>query len=267
MVDTAFSGLPRLLRWMGFSNMSLPPVVRGVRLVHGDAVQGARVASPTFVERAYDYLLSMILSVQIAPGERISIDKVARKLDISQTPVREALSQLEAERLVLRTPNVGYRASPPMNRTEMHEVYTLRMLIEPYVAEQAARNMDDASLAALRSIEEQMVSVEAGDERSYARFAEADARLHRLIADGSGNRLIAETIERLHAHLQIFRSLYHTNAPEEAAVEHKHLIDALSRRDPEAAGAAMRDHLIASERRMDVATALLDEAGKDIAEG
>ncbi|MDE1918282.1 MAG: GntR family transcriptional regulator [Sphingomonadales bacterium] len=246
--------------------MSLPPVVRGVRLVQGDAGQGARAASPTFVERAYDYLLSMILSVQIAPGERIAIDKVARKLDISQTPVREALSQLEAERLVLRTPNVGYRASPPMNRSEMHEVYTLRMLIEPYVAEQAARHMDEASLAVLRGIEEEMGTLEAGDERSYARFAEADARLHRQIADGCGNRLIAETIERLHAHLQIFRSLYRTNAPEEAAVEHRQLIAALSRRDPEAAGAAMREHLIASERRMDLATATLSDAGEDVVE-
>jgi DNA-binding GntR family transcriptional regulator len=215
---------------------------------------------PTFVERAYDYLLSMILSVQIAPGERIAIDKVARKLDISQTPVREALSQLEAERLVLKTPNVGYRASPPMSPAEVREVYTFRMLIEPYVAEQAARNMDDATLAELHSIEEQMGSVEAGDERSYARFAEADARLHRLIADGSGNRLIADTIGRLHAHLQIFRSLFSTNAPEEAALEHRALIAALAARDPEAAHAAMRDHLTASERRMELATGPAREA-------
>ena len=234
--------------------MSLPPVVRGVRPVHGDA-DGARAATPTFVERAYEHLLSMILTVQIAPGERIAIDKVARQLDISQTPVREALSQLEAERLVLRTPNVGYRASPPMSRSEVHEVYTLRLLIEPYVAAEAARHMDDASLAVLKDIEEQMAAVDDGDERSYARFAAADAQLHRLIADGSGNRLIAETIERLHAHLQIFRSLYRTNAPEEAAAEHKRIIAALCARDPEGAEAALRDHLIASEKRMDLATA------------
>lgn len=243
----------RLQDGLGFSDMSLPPVVRGLHAVPRDAAEAVPLP-PTFVERAYDYLLSMILSVQIAPGERIAIDKVARKLDISQTPVREALSQLEAERLVLKTPNVGYRASPPMSPSEVREVYTFRMLIEPYVAEQAARNMDDDSLAVLHSIEEQMGTVEEGDERSYARFAEADARLHRLIADGSGNRLIADTIERLHAHLQIFRSLYRTNAPEEAAVEHRRLIAALAARDPEAAHAAMRDHLVASERRMELVT-------------
>jgi DNA-binding FadR family transcriptional regulator len=96
------------------------------------------------------------------------------------------------------------------------------------------------------------------------RFAEADARLHRLIADGSGNRLIADTIERLHAHLQIFRSLYRTNAPEEAAVEHRRLIAALAARDPEAAHAAMRDHLVASERRMELVTTPAGAARKGL---
>jgi DNA-binding GntR family transcriptional regulator len=233
--------------------MSLPPVVRGVPLGLRESGDGARAVAQTFVERAYDHLLSMILSVQIAPGERIAIDKVARQLEISQTPVREALSQLEAERLVIRTPNVGYRASPPMSSSEVHEIYTLRLLIEPYAAAEAARRMDDKALAALKDIEEEMASVEAGDERSYARFAAADAKLHRLIADGSGNRLIAETIERLHAHLQIFRSLYRTNAPEEAAQEHARIIAALFARDPEGAKTALHDHLKASEKRMDLA--------------
>jgi len=69
---------------------------------------------PTLVEWAYEHLLSMLMSVQIAPGERIAIDTVARQLGISQTPIREALSQLEAEKLVYKMPNVGYRASPRM---------------------------------------------------------------------------------------------------------------------------------------------------------
>src|SRR3546814_3932884 len=71
----------------------------------------ARAASgPTLVERAYEHLLSMLMTVKIAPGERIPIDTVARQLGISQTPIREALSQLEAEKLVYKTTNVGYRS-------------------------------------------------------------------------------------------------------------------------------------------------------------
>jgi len=212
-------------------------------------------AATTLVEWAYDHLLSMLMTVQIEPGERIAIDKVARLLGISQTPVREALSQLEAERLVYKMPNVGYRASPRMTRDEVQDLYALRLLVEPYAAARAAERMDDASLAILQDIDRDMQGVSDKD-RDLARFAEADARLHRLIATGSGNRLILETIDRLHAHLQIFRSLYSTNAPEEAAAEHRKIIDALLKHDAAAAEAAVREHLERSKERLDRVSAM-----------
>jgi DNA-binding GntR family transcriptional regulator len=99
--------------------------------------------SSTLVERAYNHLQAMLMGLEIAPGERIAIDKIARQLGISQTPVREALSQLEAEKLVSKMPNVGYRASPQMSRDEVRDLYTLRQLIEPYAAARAAELMTD----------------------------------------------------------------------------------------------------------------------------
>lgn len=208
-------------------------------------------AGSTLVQWAYEHLLEMLMTVRVAPGERIAIDTVARQLGISQTPIREALSQLEAEGLVSKMPNVGYRASPQMSREEVQDLYALRLLIEPYAAARAAERMDPETLATLQAIERDMHGVVNRDDRAFARFAEADAALHRLIANGSGNRLIADTIERLHSHLQIFRSLYSTNAPEEAAAEHQRIIEALLAHDPIAAEAAVRDHLERSKTRMD----------------
>jgi DNA-binding GntR family transcriptional regulator len=203
------------------------------------------------VDRAYDHLLTKLMSLEIAPGERIAIDTVARRLGISQTPVREALSQLEAEKLVSKMTNVGYRASPQMSRKEVRDLYTLRQLIEPFAAARAAENMTDEAIAILQDIDRDMSGVEAGNAQAYSRFAEDDATLHRLIANGSGNRLIAEAIERLHAHLHIFRALYRTNAPHEAAAEHRMIIDALVAHDPVAAEHAVRVHLEQSQQRMD----------------
>lgn len=208
-------------------------------------------AAPTMVQQAYDHLLTALMTLQIAPGERIAIDQVARRLNISQTPIREALSQLEAEKLVFKMPNVGYRASPQMSRDEVRDLYTLRQLIEPYAAARAAEAMTVDSVEVLKAIDHDMSSIVAGDASAYSRFAEADDRLHRLIATLSGNRLIADTIERLHAHLHIFRALYSTNAPTEAAAEHRAIIDALVARDGEAAANAVRVHLEASQQRMD----------------
>lgn len=214
---------------------------------------------PTLVERAYDHLLAMLMSLEIAPGERIAIDSVARQLGISQTPIREALSQLEAEKLVSKMPNVGYRASPQMSREEVRDLYTLRQLIEPYAAARAAEAMTEELIAILEAIDRDMSGVVAGDALAYSRFAEADAMLHRLIATGSGNRLIADTIERLHAHLHIFRALYRTNAPQEAAAEHRAIIDALVAHDPKAAEHAVRAHLERSQERMDSVLAAAPE--------
>lgn len=218
----------------------------------GPRARTARAAAgPTMVQQAYDHLLTALMTLQIAPGERIAIDQVARRLNVSQTPIREALSQLEAEKLVYKMPNVGYRASPQMSRLEVRDLYTLRQLIEPYAAARAAEATTPETVAVLRAIERDMSNIVEGDADSYSRFAEADDRLHRLIAAMSGNHLIADTVERLHAHLHIFRALYSTNAPTEAAAEHRTIIDALVAGDGVAAEAAVRTHLERSQERMD----------------
>ncbi len=120
-----------------------------------DARRSSRPATTlTLVEIAHEHLLSMLLSMQIAPGERIRIDAVARLLGISQTPIREALRRLEAENLVHKVTNVGYRASFPMSAREVDDLYTLRALIEPYAAAQAARAMTDGDVRTLAELGE-----------------------------------------------------------------------------------------------------------------
>jgi DNA-binding GntR family transcriptional regulator len=228
---------------------------------HGDRT-ARPPQGPTLVERSYDHLVAKLMSLEIVPGERIAIDTIARQLGISQTPIREALSQLEAEKLVSKMPNVGYRASPQMSRDEVRDLYTLRQLIEPYAAARAAETMTDESIAILSAIDRDMSGVVEGDAHAYSRFAEADATLHRLIATGSGNRLIAEAIERLHVHLHIFRALYRTNAPRDAAAEHRVIIDALVAHDPAAAEHAVRQHLQRSQERMDHVLATRPESDK-----
>ena len=215
-------------------------------------------AGPTLVEWAHEHLLSMLVSMEIAPGARIGIDAVARKLGISQTPIREALSRLEAEKLVHKVPNVGYRASNQMTRAEVNDLFELRMLIEPYATRRAAEAMTDDSLRTLAEIERETRDMHAEKGAAYARFASADAQLHRLVAQCGGNRFVTETIEGLHAHLHIFRLLYSTNAPEEAAEEHARLIEALIAHDGDAAEAAMRYHLERSRARMDRALDALE---------
>jgi DNA-binding GntR family transcriptional regulator len=218
-----------------------------------------RSSGGTMVEWAYDQILSMLMTLQIAPDGRIGIDALARKFDISQTPIREALSQLEIEGLVRKTPNAGYRASPQMTRAELDELYELRMLIEPGAAALAAQRITEDQLQMLSRMQEDVGRFQTDGGAAYARFAEADAMLHQLVAQGSDNSLIADVIERLHVHLHIFRFLYATDAPREAAKEHSRIIAALLAHDAEASRLAMRDHLERSLERMVLASQSKDD--------
>ena len=204
--------------------------------------------SQGFVEEVFGLIRADIMSLRIPPDTRISIDSLARELGVSQTPIREALSMLEATGLVTKRHFVGYCSAPQLNRKQFDELYEVRLLIEPYAARCAAERMTDEELEQLRALAN---SMEPGESRtSYDRFADQDSKLHDMIALGSGNRLIQESLARLHTHLHIFRLRFHSEVTREAYAEHAKLIEALTRRNPEKAEAAMRAHIEKSYKRL-----------------
>lgn len=204
--------------------------------------------SQGFVEEVFDIIRADIMSLRIPPDTRISIESLVRELGVSQTPIREALSMLEATGLVTKRHFVGYCSAPQLNRKQLDELYEVRLLLEPYAAKCAAERMSDADVKKLCALAQ---SMEPGESRtSYDRFADQDSELHDLIAIGSGNRLIQESLARLHAHLHIFRLRFHSEVTKEAYVEHAKVIEALSARDAGKAESAMRFHIERSYQRL-----------------
>jgi DNA-binding GntR family transcriptional regulator len=206
------------------------------------------IRSPGYVEEVFQIIRADLMSLRIPPDTRISIERLVRELGVSQTPIREALSMLEAMGLVTKQRFVGYCSAPQLNRRQLDELYEVRLLIEPFMAKCAAQRMSDDALKTLCDLAH---SMKPGETRtSYDRFADQDSELHDLIALGSGNGLIQESLARLHTHLHIFRLRFHSEVTTEAYAEHALLIDALSRRDPKAAEAAMRTHIEKSYQRL-----------------
>ncbi|WP_248306674.1 GntR family transcriptional regulator [Bosea sp. AAP35] len=215
------------------------------------------------MELAYEQLLSMLVTMKIAPGAHIGIEALSRDLQISPTPIREALTLLEAQKLAYKIPNVGFRAADLLTGPEIDDLFEMRLLIEPKAAAFAALRSSQEHFDALTILSDNMARVAGGEETDYAQFAEGDARLHHLVAQASGNRFVAQTVEGLHVHLHIFRFLFRTNAPEQALQEHAAIVRALLARDADAAEGAMRDHLEASRQRMARALARHDVATPD----
>jgi DNA-binding GntR family transcriptional regulator len=199
------------------------------------------VRAPGLAEEVYRRIRTDIMSLRIPPDTRVSVDSLARELGVSQTPIREALSMLEANGLVSKRHFAGYATSPRMNRAQLDELFEFRLLIEPHAARKAAEMMGDEDVRLLASGEH---------APSHDAFADMDTEFHRLIAKGAGNHLIAESLARLHIHIHIFRSCFRSEIAEEAVHEHNAIIAAIRSRDGTRTEAAMRRHIELSYGRL-----------------
>lgn len=218
-----------------------------------DTAGGVVRRSVGLAGEVYEVILGQLMSMKIAPGARITVDNLVRELNVSHTPIREALGRLEADGLVARTHLVGYSAAPQLTRKQFEELCEMRLLLEPNAARKAVEMMDDASMSALAKLTATMSSrpLGSGDDRTrYNRFARQDSDYHDRIVAGSGNKLIQNSLSRLHTHFHTFRLLFHARLTDEAQVEHEQITKALVARDSDAAAAAMIRHIERSRERL-----------------
>ena len=201
-----------------------------------------QIARPSgLAEEVYRRIRADIMSLKLPPDTRVSVDAIARTLGVSQTPVREALSMLEANGLVSRRQFAGYATAPRMDRAQLDALFEFRLLVEPHAARKAAGEMADADRGALAS---------GAGAPSHDAFADMDTAFHKLIAQGGGNPLIADSLSRLHIHVHIFRSCFRSEIAAEAVHEHDAVIAAIGARDGAAAETAMRRHIERSYGRL-----------------
>jgi DNA-binding GntR family transcriptional regulator len=196
------------------------------------------------VDGVYERIRALIVNHGIAPGARANIDELARALEVSGTPVREALARLESEGLVSRLPRRGYRVTELLTRKGVEDVYGLRLLLEPASAAAAARTMSSPYAAAL----EAELRVPHEDYRSLMAH---DARLHELVLRMAGNEAVRQAFVRTHCHLHVYRLLYaRAVTSDQTACEHRSLVTALAAGNPLAARDAMTYHLEAARDRL-----------------
>ena len=154
----------------------------------------------------YFLIRKMIFNYEIVPGSKVNIDALAKQLDVSQTPVREALSRLESDGLIVKEPLKGFRATNLLTIQELDDLFKFRLLIEPFAASEAARRVDETGKRALKSeIESAKIAIKISGDDQVEALTEHDARFHSLIASMSGNAVLAESFERTHCHLNLFR--------------------------------------------------------------
>lgn len=210
----------------------------------GDATTAKVAAS-----EVYSALRQSILDGDIAPGTRINIDAVSRRLGVSQTPVREALQHLEGDNLLVYYPGRGYSTTPLLSLPELRSLFEFRLLVEPWAARSAAVDRLSNPSAALRA-ELEVLERQVDDTVNVRQDLLAhDARFHDLILASAGNPVVQQAYVQTHCHLHMFR-LYPSDLDSEVTLmEHRGIRDAIAAADPVAAEEAMSAHLRSSFHR------------------
>ncbi|SEE84693.1 DNA-binding transcriptional regulator, GntR family [Ruania alba] len=219
-------------------------------------------ARRALVDDVYDAVLALLMDQVIGPGERASIDGLARELDVSPTPVREALTRLEVEGLVVKRALKGYVAAPLLDAAGMRDLYEMRRLLEPEAArrtaERAATGVGEQLATLLDAMRSDGVRAARGADRygDYRQFIDEDMHFHHVVANASGSPLLEESIVRLRAHMHLYRLNFRHTFVHDTNDEHAAILSAVRGRDPEAARVAMLEHIDSSYARISAAASL-----------
>ena len=194
---------------------------------------------------AADRIREMIVSGELLPGEPIAELKLADRLGISRTPIREAVSQLEFEGTLRSIPGRGAIVAE-ITRQDFQEINTLRVSLEPLAAMSAMHVIPRAVI--LREEEKWsafLSDFRGGQAAPPVLFSEEDTKLHSLIVENCGNNRLKNILRTLH--FQAMRYIYaHWNTRnyiEDTIVQHLEILRAFKEFDGDAVRDALAGHL------------------------
>jgi DNA-binding GntR family transcriptional regulator len=204
---------------------------------------GPDVRFRTKQEYVYQSLRGAIIRGELRPGRRLVIDEIARQLEVSPIPIREALQSLQSEGLVVSAPHVGATVAQ-VSQEEIHEVFAIMEGLESVAVREAVVRLSDAQAERLRAIVGEMDAAVAS--RDYERWAELNGSLHRTIGEVAAMPLLREMTDRALSRWERLRRHYFQGVlvprVEQAQREHRELLTALVARDADAAEQVVRQH-------------------------
>ncbi|MBL6929122.1 MAG: GntR family transcriptional regulator [Rhodospirillales bacterium] len=199
----------------------------------------SRAALP---EQVANHLRDMIVENQIAPGERIRERAIAAELNVSRTPLRDALKALAAEGLVELLPNRGAVVANP-GAEDVREMLEVQGVLEEHAGHLFCANATDGDIGEIHALHFEMLA--AFERRERLTYFKLNQTIHRKIIEIAGNKALDGVHRMLSARL--FRFRYQPNlkveAWQSAIEEHEIILAALVERNGLALGTALRVHL------------------------
>ena len=202
---------------------------------------------------AYNTLLDAIINQDFQPGAPISIDSLARQLNMSNTPVREALMRAHGERLVTQKTNHGFVVANILTPDELQQLFDVRHVLEIHALTVAT--LTDDAIDTITSLVNQMTV--SSDGKIYDDFRDymiLDRQFHYSLVKLANNSFLLDAWDDLHVHLHLSRlytgvGLFDRN---QSTAEHQVILMALQQNDKKKVISLLSKHINDVEKRMQV---------------
>ncbi len=203
---------------------------------------------------AYDSLKAMIVIGQIAPGARILVEELATKLNVSRTPVREALNQLERDGLVVERPRQGY-AVKNFDMKMFQESFEVREVLDGYATELATARLTAADKLVLKNMLaecERLANLPDRTQQDKFQELQIGMDIHRTIAALSDNETLCSMLNSILDKCQhyVWMELIWLDDWKEARDEHTAIVKAMCDGDAKRAGDLARSHIRSSRNNI-----------------
>jgi DNA-binding GntR family transcriptional regulator len=195
----------------------------------------------TKAEEAFAAIRRLIEGGQLPGGAKLTLQALSDELQMSLTPIREALRMLQANGLVEYKRHHGHVVTR-YSITRAQEVYLLRQTLEPLATRLAAANATPAELTAIRAIQNQFHDAADDQNPFFADVVELNARWHRAVYAAAHLSLLDEFIDRLWTGVP-YQAIWFVHRRHRSVADHEAVTAALERRDGDAAAAAMLEHI------------------------
>lgn len=201
------------------------------------------------LERASDAVFAIlresILDQTFLPGQRLNVKQLAEKMEVSLTPVKDAVNRLVSEGLVELRPRSGTYVST-LSPKDVAETLAVRRALEWLAAESVVENATASDLAELRALEDALEQP-VTSERERQLHERKNLEFHQKLIELSGNRKMIEIYSSLNAHIKVARVHYSSEGWErriqDEAVEHRRILDALESRNVRNLQRALNEHI------------------------
>lgn len=206
------------------------------------AIVTALPAEPaTLAEQAYAQIKQMIFDFTLMPGDRFSESELAVRVEVSRTPLRQALQRLEREGFLQVFPKLGWQVAP-LDFDTFDELYDLRTLIECHAAQALALAEQRPGLGTLSEV---WLVPAADRQHAAADVGTLDEDFHATLVQCGGNREMARVHREITERIRIIRRLDFTKEARVEATydEHAAILRAITRRRGDEAGRLLRAHI------------------------